>query len=113
MAKNKNPREVHTDVQPDEPTFLLRGRDPQAADLVRLWAEGRDFLQGPDDPKVIAARQCADAMVQWCLRLGKNPVQALKLLPFELLAAELRQRGATVTPCAYDSDISEGEGMDS
>lgn len=113
MTKNDNKSEDPTDVQPDEPTFLLRGCDPQAADLVRLWAEGRDFLQGADDPKVGAARECADAMSQWCLRMGKSPVQALKLLPFELLAVELRQRGATVTPGAYDGDVDMGEGLDS
>lgn len=93
--------------------FVLRGCDPQAADLVRLWAEGRDFLQGAADPKIAAARQCAEAMVRWCVLQGKNPVAALKLLPFELLAAELRDRGATVTPCAYDADIGDGSTLDS
>jgi hypothetical protein len=110
---NNNFREEHAEVSADEPVFILRGQDPQAADLVRLWAEGRDFLQGPDDPGIAAARQIADAMADWCVRRGKDPVSALKLLPFDLLAAELRNRGATVTPCPYDGDAIEAEDLDS
>lgn len=112
MPTNKSPN-ANADVPPDEPFFMLRAADPQAADLVRLWAEGRDFLQGSTDPGIAMARRCADAMAQWCSRQGKEPAEALKLLPFELLAAELRRRGATVTPCAYDADIAEGGELDS
>lgn len=112
MANNKSP-DANPDVPPDEPFFILRARDPQAADLVRLWAEGRDFLQGSADPDIAAARQCADAMAQWCVRHDKEPVSALKLLPFEMLAAELRRRSATVTPGAYDADIEDGGELDS
>ena len=109
---NNNSRDS-ADVPPDEPLFILRGGDPQAADLVRLWAEGRDFLLGSVDPSIAAARQCADAMDDWCARHGKEPVGALKLLPFEMLAAELRRRSATVQPGAYDADISDGGELDS
>ena len=108
MTPDKNQRDVTVDLPQEEPVFILRGRDPQAADLVRLWAEGRDFLQGPTDPSPIEARECADAMIQWCLRQGAEPVSALTLLPFESLAAELRRRGATVTAGAHDVDISDG-----
>jgi hypothetical protein len=109
MTNNNSP----ADVPPDEPLFILRAGDPQAADLVRLWAEGRDFLHGSVDPSIAAARQCADAMADWCVRHGREPVSALKLLPFEMLAAELRRRSATVMPGAYDADISEGGELDS
>src|SRR5688500_18908853 len=109
MTNNNSP----ADVPPDEPLFILRAGDPQAADLVRLWAEGRDFLHGSVDPSIAAARQCADAMADWCVRHGREPVGALKLLPFEMLAAELRRRSATVMPGAYDADISEGGELDS
>jgi hypothetical protein len=112
MANNNSP-DANADVPPDEPFFILRADDPQAADLVRLWAEGRDFLHGSVDPSIAAARQCADAMADWCVRNDKEPVSALKLLPFEMLAAELRRRSATVTPGAYDADIGDGGELDS
>ena len=92
--------------------FVLLGSDPQAADLVRLWAEGRDFLHGPDDPKVAAAQACAGAMEQWCARRTANgPVAALTLLPFELLAAELRRRGASVIPCGFEGDLGDEDDL--
>jgi hypothetical protein len=112
MDKKNNPRIEHADLHSDEPLFVLLGRDPQAADLVRLWAEGRDFLNGSDDPKIAAALTCADAMAQWCKQTtGSEPVSALTLLPFEWLAAELRRRGATVDPCNYDAELGDGDDL--
>lgn len=108
MANNNSPN-VTADVPPDEPFFILRASDPQAADLVRLWAEGRDFLHGSADPSIATAHRCAEAMVDWCVRHGNEPVCALKLLPFEMLASELRRRSATVMPGAYHADIGDGE----
>ena len=112
MANNNSP-DANVDVPSDEPLFILRASDPQATDLVRLWAEGRDFLQGSADPSIAAARQCAAAMADWCVRHGKEPVSTLRLLPFEMLAAELRRRSATVTPGAYDDGIADNGELDS
>ena len=56
---------------PDEPMFVLLGRDPQAPQVVRAWAAQRLALvyggQRPasDIPKVREAQQLADRMVQW------------------------------------------------
>lgn len=118
MNKKKDPA-VDTavdraDTAPDEPMFILLGRDPQASDLVQLWAEGRDFLQGSDDPNIEAARKVADAMANWCVcRAGGKPVAALTLLPFEMLAAELRRRGAMVLPgSSYGGETGELEDLD-
>ena len=111
MVKKKNSPRSAPAINSDEPMFVLLGHDPQAADLVRLWAEGRDFLQGPDDPQIAAAQACADSMAQWCKRGGSDPVAALTLLPFEMLAAELRRRGATVTPCSFDGDFGESDDL--
>ena len=109
MTNKNNLRDDLANVPSDEPIFILRGNDPQAADLVRLWAEGRDFLLGSADPKIAAARQRADAMTQWCLRQDKKPVAALTVLPYEMLATELRRRGASVT---HEGDLVE-DGLDS
>ena len=112
MTNNNSP-DANVDIPPDEPFFILRASDPQAADLVRLWAEGRDFLLGSADPDVVVARQCADAIADWCVRHGQKPVSALKLLPFEMLAAELRRRSASVTAGACDPDMGDGGELDS
>jgi hypothetical protein len=100
------------DASSDEPMFVLLARDPQAADLVRVWAEGRDFLHGSDDPKVAEALACAEAMEQWCKRNDATaPVGALTMLPFEMLAAELRRRGATVNACSYEAELGDGDDL--
>lgn len=105
MVNTTDPDTSQAASSGDQPKFVLCGGDPQAADLVRLWAEGRDFLKGAGDRQVMDARRIADAMEQWCVRQGKNPVHALSLLPFELLASELRRRGAKVTPGQFDDDL--------
>ena len=61
----------YTAALPDEPMFVLLGRDPQAPQIVRDWAAQRLALvyggQRPasDIPKVREAQQLADRMVQW------------------------------------------------
>lgn len=112
MDKKNIPRNEHADIHSDEPLFVLSGSDPQAAELVRLWAEGRDFLHGSDDPRIAAALDCADAMARWCKQTtGAEPVGALTLLPFEWLAAELRRRGAIVDPGSYDVELGDGDDL--
>lgn len=53
--------------------FVLLGRDPQGADLVRLWAKRRELFK-PGDPKIKEALQCADQMEAWCRKIGRTPV---------------------------------------
>ena len=115
MSTKNNPGlfDAYAAAHPDEPIFVLLGRDPQAADLVRLWAIGRDFLEGADDPQIEAAYECAAAMRAWCTRHAKeSPVDALTLLPFEALASELRRRGAIVTTAGSDDDDEFGDSPD-
>jgi hypothetical protein len=59
--------ELATHGQPigvDEPVFLLRGRDMNAAATVRLWADLTENRGG--DPRLVAAvRAWADHMSLW------------------------------------------------
>jgi len=59
-------------AEPDEPMFVLLGRDPSAGETVRLWAQMRH-----GDPKESAkcaeALACADALDAWAKKLGKVP----------------------------------------
>jgi hypothetical protein len=80
MATKNNPGEFdcYEKAAPDEPMFILLGRDPMAPYLVELWASMRE-ADGEDPAKVLEARQCAAAMRGWLLALGKaehlGPIQ--------------------------------------
>lgn len=63
-------------ADPDEPMFVLLGRDPQAPFVVRAWAAfkrneylaARDFGSVPSEEqqhKLDEAERCAAAMEQW------------------------------------------------
>jgi hypothetical protein len=76
MGTKNNPGkfDCHANAHPDEPMFILLGRDPMAATLVRAWAEMREDA-GEDPAKVAEARACADAMDAWAANLGKPVVR--------------------------------------
>jgi hypothetical protein len=72
MGTKNNPSQFdcYANAKPDEPMFILLGRDPGAGSLVRQWASDRE--RRGEDPAIIAeARACADAMDDWALSLGK------------------------------------------
>ena len=105
MGTKNNPGayDCYANAHPDEPMFILLGRDPAAGALVRLWCDIRDEAKPGDEKnaaKISEAAACATAMEAWCQNAAHRlPVRnALSLLPFDYLAAELRRRGATVTP---------------
>ena len=59
-------------ADPDEPMFVLLGRDPSAGALVRLWADLRSKDPG-EAAKVAEARACATALDDWARSKGKAP----------------------------------------
>jgi hypothetical protein len=72
MGTKNNPGDFdcYENADDDEPMFVLLGRDPLAADLVRLWAERRAATRGEDN-KTAEARTCADVMEWWHGALAK------------------------------------------
>ena len=61
---NPGPFDHLAQAEPDEPIFTLRGCDPMAPMLVRMWAAQR--WQEHADPEMVAdARAVADAMTLW------------------------------------------------
>ncbi len=66
MGTKNNPgaHDCYANAEPDEPMFVLLGRDPLAADLVAEWAARRELTRGPS-PKVDEARACARSMTAW------------------------------------------------
>lgn len=57
--------DCYTTAAPNEPIFVLLGRDKHAPLLVQLWASLRQF-DGEDQDKVDEARRCATAMATYC-----------------------------------------------
>jgi len=66
--------DCYQSAAPDEPLFVLLGRDLYAAHLVRVWADLREE-DGEDPKKVAEARLCADKMDEWARKLGKTPIE--------------------------------------
>jgi len=61
---NPGSYDCYDKAEPDEPIFVLLGRDPDAPLLVDLWASLRG-LRKPDSEKPAEARACAEAMRAW------------------------------------------------
>lgn len=67
MRKNQeltDPRSCMSRARDDEMTFVLLERDEAAPDTIRYWAARRIRLgkNKSDDPQIIEALACADAM---------------------------------------------------
>jgi hypothetical protein len=68
MGTKNNPGKFacYEKAEPDEPMFVLLGRDKHAAALVWLWAALREH-DGEDKDKVQEACECCLAMGEWAL----------------------------------------------
>lgn len=66
MGTKNNPGsfDCYANAHPDEPMFILLGRDKHAPTLVWLWATLRE-LDGEDPEKVREARECCAKMMEW------------------------------------------------
>jgi hypothetical protein len=75
MGTKNNPGEFdcYANADPDEPMFVLLGRDKHAPTLVWLWSTLRE-LDGEDQAKVTEARACAVAMTAWAHAKGRPVV---------------------------------------
>lgn len=66
MGTKKNPGDYdcYANAEPDEPMFVLLGRDDRAPALVEAWADASE-KRGTAPAKVAEARNCAAAMRVW------------------------------------------------
>lgn len=66
MATKNNPGkfDCYANADPDEPMFVLLGRDKHAPTLVWLWSVLRE-LDSEDPAKIKEARECAVSMIEW------------------------------------------------
>lgn len=66
MGTKNNPGkyDCYEKAEPDEPMFVLLGRDPMAPSVVMAWAAAEMDARGDSD-KVQEAIACATAMDEW------------------------------------------------
>jgi hypothetical protein len=75
MGTKNNPGkfDCYSRAEPDEPVFVLLGRDPVASLVIEYWAELRAVLSTSDEPeKLNEAMDCARAMRAWAEAHGKE-----------------------------------------
>ena len=69
MGTKNNPGQFdcYDDIDPDEPFFVLRAKDPLAAMIVRWWAGVADKT-GVSEEKVREALSCSYNMWEWRMK---------------------------------------------
>jgi hypothetical protein len=80
MGTKNNPCkfDCYANADPDEPMFVLLGRDPHAHAAVRKWAQDREAmiraeLKPESDMRMVwEAIECADAMERFCIEREKR-----------------------------------------
>jgi hypothetical protein len=74
MGTKNNPGsyDCYAHAHPEEPLFILLGRDPVAASMVRLWAEVRAELGMTSQGKLAESYESADKIEAWSKGLGKD-----------------------------------------
>ncbi len=73
MGTKNNPGayDCYANAEPDEPMFILLGRDVDAPVLVWMWARLRK-ARGEDAAKIEEAESCALKMGEWLRARGKE-----------------------------------------
>jgi hypothetical protein len=74
MGSKSNPSkyDCYSRAEPDEPVFVLLGRDPAASLVVKFWVELRKLCGETEREVLDEAFDCAVDMAQWCeQKLGK------------------------------------------
>lgn len=97
MGTKNNPgvHDCYSKAEPDEPMFILLGRDPTAAFVVSFWRElkkemKRQGTSATSDEKLEEAWVCAVKMQEWAKKKGKDP-EAVKRVLSTVLRAELAE----------------------
>jgi len=92
MGTKNNPtaNDCYAKAEPDEPMFVLLGRDKHAPTLVWLWSVLRELDEEPQPEKIKEAQECAVAMIEYAAARGGKAVglgQSVLCGVFELMRA--------------------------
>lgn len=97
--------DCYAKAEPDEPMFVLLGRDKHAPTLVWLWAALRE-LDGERADVVSEARDCMSAMLIWQHDRGRSAAglgQAALVGVLELIRAANARAGQTMNDAGATS----------
>lgn len=79
MGTKNNPGafDCYAEAEPDEPMFILLGRDPTASYVVSFWEAMKRRMREmgfskTSDEKLAEARECAKSMHAWAASKGKE-----------------------------------------
>jgi len=126
MGTKNNPgkHDCWSKLQPDEPYFVLMGRDKMAGQLVEMWAIGAELKLSSEieralkagatleqlgedrwfqaeHEKIAEAKRCAVAMTEHCRALGKVPMRWNAKAPVINVACDVTKE--EVMPILADS----------
>lgn len=90
MGTKNNPGsyDCYANAEPDEPMFVLLGRDPTAWLVVSVWARLRERM-GKDPAQIEEARECAAKMHKWAVLKGKKLETGTAMVEFQAAVAAL------------------------
>lgn len=81
MGTKNNPGkfDCYANAEPDEPMFVLLGRDRHAPALVTIWAALR-AAEGENLSTIIEAMDCATDMLRYCEASHRGALEPVALL---------------------------------
>lgn len=93
MGTKNNPGafDCYAAAEPDEPMFVLLGRDPTAALAVTFWVKMR-LLLDPSDAKAEEARDCARALEMWVREKKGDQKVEMAFAAFRLAIVEVAEK---------------------
>lgn len=115
MGTKNNPGafDCYANAEPDEPMFVLLGRDPAAWATVLVWATLRQAISHEPD-KEAEAVACASALETWARQLGKGEQIDKIMAALAELQVGLRQVGSSsaMRTLASMSEAANDDGGD-
>jgi hypothetical protein len=82
MGTRNNPGkyDCYYKAAPDEPIFVLLGRDPVASVVVRFWIQMRKLIGGTQQDKLDEALRCARYMEDYAIFLDRDNQSATRAM---------------------------------
>lgn len=98
---NPSPFDCYAKLEPNEPYFVIMGRDPMGHQLVTMWATGAELRLSSkveartidvqdyevETAKIAEARRISEEMATYCRKLGKLPMRWSGVAPVITRAA--------------------------